>query len=129
MKITYKILVEKHACRAERRRFKRIFGDGGTVTLKKCLRAADAGLPIRWAAHNILSSGQRLAFSRFQLKVDRLVDMHMPYWPSDAFAFNEQTGPINMSNKQRPAYLKARTAAFERGYARAFYYALKIVPG
>lgn len=69
-KLTLQMLKDANACAREQRIFKRLFGEGGNVTLPRVKRAAKAGVDVSWGARNLLSFRQTGAY---------LNDAHVEY--------------------------------------------------
>lgn len=60
--ITRQFLTEHHACREERIKFKKVFGDKARFTIKNAKLAADAHMSAYWLRNRALDKKQRTKF-------------------------------------------------------------------
>ena len=63
MIIAKQMLIKKNACTKQLNLFTELFGDGGVVTLEKCLLAAKHEMAFPWAAEYFLSDSARKTYN------------------------------------------------------------------
>ena len=131
MKITREYLEKLGACEEQLDLLFKEFPDGGEVTLEKCLRAAELGISLDWAAETLLSARARKAYEEAHVLAWKAYEeVRAPAWE----AYREVQAPAwkaynKAQARAKKVYHEAQAPAkkaYEEVLARAFFAAWQI---